>query len=99
MVLCFSEGSSTFIIAYKNGYKHKVNLCKEGTFDYKLIMKGVPIYVETKSTKGKLRKVQMDWAANIVKHGAVCIVIRDIKTLSDFLCTLNPEIKDIGEWQ
>ena len=65
--------------------KYKVQLCRPGTADYYVLRDGQLYFLETKSTKGKLRPDQEAFAELATRHDACYRVIRSLEDVQRVL--------------
>lgn len=61
--------------------KYKVQLCEPGTWDMYILARGKLVFLETKSTTGKLRPDQIAFQARVQALGAEFWLIRDLEDL------------------
>ena len=65
--------------------RYKIKLCKEGTADLMLIIKGVPIFVELKTISGKQSSHQIDFEKLAHKNGVKYCLIRSVDAFTELV--------------
>lgn len=73
--------NSGSVLVKKGERTYRIQLCEEGTWDTMIVVRGQLIYVEYKTTTGKLRPAQVAFRDRLQRQGAQCWLIRDADDL------------------
>ncbi len=94
-ILYWDRLNSGEIIALFAGGRRRIKLCRPGTFDYMVLIKGHLVYVETKGDSGKLSQAQYDFMDEVLKQGAWAVVIKKLHDLYPYLCHFDPRVAEV----
>lgn len=82
---------------FKHVNTHWMRLCKKGTPDRFAIYRGVIVFIEVKTLKGKLSPEQIERQAELRGTGAQVINPRKLEDVINFFETLKEEIATNGK--
>ena len=93
-LLYWDRLNSGNIITKRGKYTFRVRLCREGTADLFVLIKGdrghpVVIFIELKEPKGQLRQSQLAFRDDVIKQGAYYYIVRSVEELGDRLVSLS----------
>ena len=83
--LYFDRLNSGEFIEVRGQTRRRIIGCRKGTADLFILIKGRIIFLEIKSTKGKLRTEQRCFKTLVESQGAEYYVLRDVEELGGIL--------------
>ena len=90
--LWYERLNSGSIVVAQGDRKRKVELCRPGTADFIIIIKGQVVFWETKSRTGKPSPEQREFGEKAFRNGAIYIHGGAIDALVEMLQAINPKI-------
>lgn len=84
-VLYYDRLNSGEIIVMAGQSRRRIKLCREGTADFFVLLKGRIIFLEIKSTKGRLRTEQKCFKVLVESQNAEYYMVRDVEELGEIL--------------